>query len=98
MATSYATALAAVNEIATRLGENKRRMSDAKAGIATALSDLTTMGTAYAGIVSDINAAADANPTNQALTTLKAQAALLVAEFTTEKNRATTMNTAVKDL
>jgi hypothetical protein len=98
MATTFATAKAALDEIAERLRTNNARLATAKSSTATAKSDLTAMGTAYAAIIQDIAAAAAANPNNPALTTMKAEADLLVAEFQAAKTRATTMNNAIKDL
>lgn len=98
MATTFATAKAALDEIATRLGTNNRRMATVKSEASTALGDLTAMGTAYASVVADIAAAAAAAPTNPALANMKAESDLLVAEFTAAKARATTINAAVLNL
>lgn len=65
----------------------------------------TTFGTAKAALDeiaerlrTNNAAAAAANPNNPALTTMKAEADLLVAEFQAAKTRATTMDNAIKDL
>jgi hypothetical protein len=98
MATTFATAKAALDEISNRLITDNKRMQSAKESVAAALADLTAMGTAYASIVADIDAALASAPTNAAYMTMKAEKDLLVAEFTAAKSRATTMNTAIQGI
>ena len=56
------------------------------------------MGTDYATIASDIDAAQAAAPNNAAWAAMKAEKNALVVEFSTAYVRADGMNTAIKDL
>lgn len=95
MATTFSERKVALDEIATRIRTNAKRLADAKNQATVAESDLTAMATVYTTIVADINADATANPSNSAYTTMKAEKDVMVAEFTTLKTLATNVKTAI---
>ena len=97
MATSYTTTKAALNEIAQRTEGNRKALDNAKAAIAAALADLTAMQTQYAGIVSDLDASATANPTDPAWQAAKHEKDLMVADFQAQRARANSLNTSVQE-
>jgi len=89
---------ATLDEIATRSEANRKRLEQAKILIATALSDLGVMNTAYSPFVTQLNIDAAANPADQAWINAKAEKDQMVSDFTALQTRANSMNTAVSGL
>lgn len=94
MATTFSERKVALDEIASRIRANSKRLTDARNQIVTAEADLTAMATAYMAIVTDMNTDAAANPSNTAYTTMKAEKDIMVTEFNALKTRATALKTA----
>jgi len=86
---------AALREIADRIQMNQKRLDAGKAQINSAVSDLTSAQSQYAGLVAEIEQAAVANPDNKAHQAWKAQKDLFVAEFVSLKTTATAMKEAL---
>lgn len=95
MPTTYSERKVALDEIASRIRANAKRLADARNQSAVAESDLTAMQAAYAGLVADINADATGNPSDQALQFQKIEKDKLVAEFTALKTKATAIKAAI---
>ena len=94
MATTYAQAKNALNEITTRIVQNRNRLTAAQTNAATAEADFAAMPAAYTTIIQDIDAAAAAAPLDAALQNLKAEKDKLVGEFGTLRPKATDMKNA----
>lgn len=94
MATTYTQAKATLDEISTRSEANRKRLEQARQLIVTAESDLAAMATAYGTFVTDLDAAAAANPSDPAWQAAKAEKDLMVVDFNTIKTRATALKTA----
>lgn len=95
MATTYSARKKALDEIATRIVANAKRLTDARNQAATAEADLTAMTAAYSAIVTDINAAAAASPNDQAFQLQWVEKEKLVAEFNALKTKATAVKVAI---
>ena len=98
MAVTYTEAKATLDDIAVRSENNRKRLEQAKSLIQQAESDLTSMSTVYSTFVADLDAAATANPTDDAWQTAKAEKDQMVADFQSLKTRSTNMKTAVDGL
>jgi F0F1-type ATP synthase membrane subunit b/b' len=98
MPTTFSTAKVALDEIAANIQNARKSLQNAKAAITQAKALLDAMPTTYATIVSDINSAAAAGPSNVALTTMKAEKDALVSEFTALSTTAGQMQTAVANI
>jgi hypothetical protein len=98
MAVTFAEAKQALSEVAERIVQNRKRLDGAKSTISQAEADLAAMTGAYGGVVAAIDAAVVADPTDTAFVNLKAEKGKLVAEFGSEKGRATAMKNAVAAL
>lgn len=94
MATTYTQAKATLDEIASRSESNRKRLEQARALIVAAESDLNAMATAYGAFVTDLDAAAAANPSDAAWQAAKAEKDLMVADFNAIRSRATSLKTA----
>lgn len=92
---TYTEVKQALDEIAERTTQNSKRVDQAKQLLSVAQSDLSAMQTAYASIVSEINAAATANPANAAWQTAKAEKDQMVADFQSLKATVDSLVTAV---
>lgn len=92
---TYTTTKATLDEIAQRSEQNRKRLEQARATIAAAVSDLTAMQSAYSGFATQLNTDAAANPANDAWQVAKAEKDQLVADFQALKNEADALNTAV---
>lgn len=95
MALTYTEIKTALDEIAQRSTQNSKRVSQARATLQQAQADLVAMQTAYATVVSGLNAAATANPSNAAWQAAKAEKDQLVADFQALKATVDALVTAV---
>ena len=95
MALTYTEIKTALDEIAQRSTQNSKRVAQAKATLTQAQSDLVAMQTVYSAVVTDLNAAAIANPDNAAWQAAKAEIDQLVADFNTIKAEVDALVTAV---
>jgi len=98
MATTFSSAKVALDEIANRIQSNRQRLAQCQSLASQAESDLTTLGTQYAGVVTDINSAAQAAPSDVALANLKAESDKLVSEYNALKSKATDFKTATSGI
>ena len=80
MASTYSDRKNALAEISTRIQTNEGRIANSKTQVSTAVTDLSAMSTAYAAIVSDIDAALLATPDDVALQFQKAEKDQMVAD------------------
>lgn len=92
---TYTQTKTTLDEIAQRSEQNRKRLEQAKATIAAALSDLTAMQTAYSGFVSQLNTDAAANPNDDAWQLARAEKDQLIADFQALRTEADNLNTAV---
>lgn len=81
MALTYTEIKTALDEIAERATQNRKRVEQAKSLLAVAQSDLSAMQTAYASVVTGVNGGAASNPANIAWQTAKSEKDELVADF-----------------
>ena len=81
MALTFTEAKTALDEIADRSTQNSKRLANAKTLLAQAQSDLAAMPGTYSSIISDINAEAAANPSDDAWTLAKAEKDQMVSDF-----------------
>lgn len=95
MAVTFTQAKATLDEIADRSENNRKRLAQARALIATALSDLVTMPTAFGDFIAELDAAAATNPDNEAWQLIKAEKDLMVADFLVLRSEAQSLNAAV---
>lgn len=95
MASTYSTRKTALDEIAARIQADGKRLQQARAAVATSVSDLTAMQSLYTEIIGDINTDAAANPSDQAYQLQKVEAEKLVAEFNSLKTQATATLAAI---
>lgn len=95
MAVTYTQAKSTLDEIAERSEQNRKRLDTAKQIIDAAVADLNAMTSAYTAFVSDLNAAAAANPSNQAWQTAKLEKDQMVADFQALKTTAEALQGAV---
>jgi len=89
---------ATLDEIAIRSENNRKRIEQAKAQIATAKADLTAMAPAYNAFITQLNADAASNPADEAWINAKAEKDQIQADFQALKTRATTIDTAITGL
>lgn len=94
MATFTETKMA-LDEIAERTTQSMKRRDQAKAMLTTAQSDLVAMQSAYTTIISELNAAAAANPGDAAWQGAKAEKDQMVADFQALKTEIDALVTAV---
>lgn len=92
---TYTQTKATLDEIAQRSEQNRKRLDQARATIAAALSDLTAMQTAYSAFVTQLNTDAAANPDDQAWQLAKAEKDQLVTDFQALRIEANSLNTAI---
>jgi hypothetical protein len=95
MATTFSERKVALDEIAARIRTDAKRMTNARAQVAEAEADLTTMQTAYTALVADINADAAAFPADAVFAAMKGEKDKLVAEFQALKTKATNTKNAM---
>jgi hypothetical protein len=95
MATTYSQAIDAKNNISNTIIGVRNNLVQAKTLIDQGQAVLAGMPAAYSARITDINAAADAAPSNVGLQTLKADMAALTAEFQALNTKATSMKNAV---
>ena len=81
MTTTFTQTKATLDEIAARSEQNRKLMVQAKALIAQAVSDLGAMPATYMAFITDLDAAAVANPTDGAWQTAKAEKDQMVTDF-----------------
>ena len=96
--TTFTETKATLDDIAARSEANRKKIDQAKAQIAAALSDLTNMGTAYNAFVTQLDIDAAANSTDAAWQNAKAQKDQMVTDFQALMTRAGTINTAISGL
>lgn len=94
MATTFSTAKVALDLIAQRIQQNRNNLIQAQSFALRAETDLTAMPTQFGTIISDINSAAAAAPSDAALQSLKLEKDKLVSEFTSLQATATSMKNA----
>lgn len=94
MALTYTQAKATLDEIAVRSEAARKRLSRARDLIAEAEADLAKMATDYSGFVTELNAAATANPNDEAWKSAKAEKDLMVVDFQALRTRATSLKNA----
>ena len=95
MATTFTQTKVALDEIAERSERNRKALIQAKALIAQSLADLTSMGTIYAPLLTDVAACLAADPANSAWIVADAELGELAIEFNNIKDDAIALNTAV---
>lgn len=81
MPASFSQIKTGLDAISGRISGARARLADVKAGAQFVSSDLQNLGTEYATLITDINAAAAAAPSDVSLQNAKAEAAQLTAEF-----------------
>lgn len=94
MALTYTQTKATLDEIASRSELARKRMEDARTGIVTAETDLMKMETDYSIFVTELDAAAAANPDDRAWQGAKAEKDQMNADFQALKTRATALKNA----
>ena len=95
---TYTETKATLDEIAQRSESNRKRLEQAKGQVAAALSDLSGMAAAYGAFITQLNADAAANPTDDAWKLAKSEKNQLVSDFQALDARAEAMNTAITGL
>lgn len=95
MAYTYSATKVALDEIATRIAQNRKRLVDSRSQAATAEAELTAMQTQYQTIVTELNAAATAAPNDEAIQSQKLEKDKLVADFSALKTKATAIKEAI---
>ena len=95
MAYTYAQLETLSDRVVSELARNQDQLEAAINQFAAIEASLTAMGTTYSTWVTEINALATANPSDDAVLALKAKKDRLVAEFNTSQTRATALKTAV---
>lgn len=98
MALTFTQAKATLDDIASRSEANRKRLEQAKQLITQARADLASMPSAYGSFVTELNAAATANPSDGAWQTAKAEKDQMVSDFQALNTRAAGMETAVSGL
>lgn len=98
MATTASQAISGILEISNRIQSNRSRLAQIQALAANAANDLEAMAAAYASLITDINTAANAAPTNAGLQSMKGNLALLQAEFQALLAKAQQMESAVQGI
>jgi hypothetical protein len=78
---TFSGAKAILDEIATKNKMAKDSLRTSKIGVSNTKSLLGSMAVQYASAITEINTAADAEPTNPAWLAAKAEAALMVDDF-----------------
>lgn len=81
MAVTFTQAKNTLDAIAARSDRNRRRVAQARTLLNEAASDLAAMPAAYSGFVSDLNAAAAANPSDEAWQHALSEKNHMVADF-----------------
>lgn len=94
MATTYTQAKATLDAISIRSEANRNRLEQARALLIKAESDLADMAAAYGAFVTDLDAAAAANPGDAAWQAAKAEKDLMVSDFNALKSRAIALRAA----
>ena len=92
---TYSEIKYALDQIAARNQRNLRKMEGGASAFSGALSDINKMPGEFAAIVSDIDAAAAANPNEAAYTDAKSEKDLLVSDFQALKIRVTALLAAI---
>ena len=93
---TYSEAKAYLDEIAAKNTSAKGSLRTAKLGVTNVKSLLDAMPAQYGQVVTDINAAATANPDDKAWQVAAAEAAQLTADFGTLQSTAGDMVTALE--
>jgi hypothetical protein len=95
MASTFSQIKSGLDAISARIVADRSRAVQAKAILDDVKADLSAMGTDYATLVSDIDAALTATPNDVALQNAKAEKDRLLAEFTALKTIATNASAAI---
>lgn len=95
MPITYSESKTSLDEIAARIARNRSRIGQARSLLTTARSDTGAMPADYGGVATDINAAAAANPGNEAWQMALAEKNLLVADFQALKTELDALVTAL---
>lgn len=98
MPSTFSEIKAMLNEVAARIAANRARLARARGEIETAEADLAAIPSQYATILTDLIAAAQANPDDSAYQTADAERDLLTAEFNALEADATAMKAALAAL
>lgn len=93
---TFSVKKAALDDIAVRIKSNQSRVTNGLDSLATAVSDLTSLQSQYAAIVSEIDADLAANPDDDAYKVMKSEKDKLVAEFLALKAVATSKSSAAQ--
>lgn len=94
MATTFTVAKRTLDLIAAKVETADNRLKQARDLIAQAESELSALQTTYSTVISDINAAATANPDDPAWQAAKAEKDLMVTDFQALKAKATNLKNA----
>lgn len=94
MALTYTTSKRPLDLIAAKVDTAGNRLAQARDLIAQAESELAALGSTYSGFVTELDAAAVANPSDPAWQAAKAEKDLMVSDFNSMKARATNLKTA----
>lgn len=95
MSMTYAQLQEVTTRVVRELANHQSQLTTTKGRFLEIESALTGMELTYAGWAADINAMAAADPDNPAISALKSEMELLVAEFNTTKQQAVVLKTAV---
>lgn len=95
MAIDFTQAKVQLDNIATRIYQNRTRLELAVTNVNQSVTDLGIMATAYTQFITDLEALATANPTDAAIQNAKAQKDQMVANFQALNTIATSMQTAL---
>lgn len=95
MATTFAEAKAALDDISTVITQRRKSIANLLNEATQSESALTALQADYIGIIADINANLTANPSDPAYVNQKAEKDLLVSEFMSLKTKATSVKNAI---
>ena len=84
-----------LDEIAEQIRNRQSGINQARSKIDTTVESLTSMVSVYADVISEIEAQATANPTNQAWQLAKSEKDILVSEFQALKTTAEALKAAM---
>ena len=95
---TYAEVKETLDGVATRIRRNISNLDSARSFVDNAVNDLTAMGSAYAEIVTEIDAQAAANPNSEAWQLALSEKDILVAEFQALKTTAQNLKDAMESV
>ena len=95
MAMTYTQLSSISARVRQQLAQNQDQIDASKAAFAQVSASLTGMESTYGTWATEVDTIATANPSDAAITALKADKDRMVAEFNSTKTRANSLTTAV---